>query len=82
MFNRRQIMKTAWHYRRRFGHSMQQAMIRAWREAKMAMMRYNVIGQRFNREDETIASGVTYERACELEWFNKYRFDNVVVRAA
>lgn len=82
MFNRSQIMKIAWNYRRRFGHSMQQAMSRAWREAKMALARYNVIGQRFGREDELIAAGVTYQRAGELEWFNKCRFDNVIVRAA
>lgn len=80
MFNRSQIMKTAWHYRR-FGHSMQLAMSRAWREAKMALARYNVIGQRFGRDDEIIASAVTYERAGELEWFNKCRYDNVIVRA-
>lgn len=82
MFNRRLIMKTAWHYRRRFGHSMQLAMSRAWREAKAAMKRYNVIGQRFGREDEVIAAGVTYERAGELEWFNSCRYDRIVVRAA
>lgn len=82
MFDRRQIMKTAWHYRRRFGHSMQLAMSRAWREARMTLARYNVIGQRFGREDEIIASGVTFERAGELEWLNKCRFDNVIVRAA
>ena len=82
MFDRSQIMKTAWHYRRRFGHSMQQAMSRAWREAKLALARYNVIGQRFGREDEVIASGVTYQRAGELEWFNKCCYDNIVVRAA
>lgn len=83
MFNRREIMKTAWHYHRRFGQSMKLALTRAWREARMALVRYNVIGQRFGREDEIIASGVSYDRAGELEWFSKCRYDNVkVVKAA
>lgn len=83
MFNRSEIMKKAWHYHRRFGQSMKLALSRAWREAKAALIRYNVIGQRFGREDEIIASGVTYERAGELEWFNKCRYDNIkLVKAA
>lgn len=83
MFNRSEIMKTAWHYHRRFGQSMQLALSRAWREAKAALIRYNVIGQRFGREDEIIAKGVTYERAGELEWFNKCRYDRIyLVKAA
>lgn len=83
MFNRSEIMKKAWHYHRRFGQSMKLALSRAWREAKAALIRYNVIGQRFGREDEIIAKGVTYERAGELEWFNKCRYDHIyLVKAA
>ena len=82
MFDRSAIMKTAWHYHRRFNHSMQTALSRAWREAKMAMKRYTVIGESFGRADEVIAEGVTFERAGELEWFNKCRFDRITIKVA
>lgn len=78
-FDRSRIMQTAWHYRSRCGHSMQLAMSRSWREAKMALLLYNVIGQRFGRPDELIAGGVSYERAGELEEFNRCRYDHIDV---
>lgn len=81
-FDRSAIMKTAWHYHRRFGQSMKLALSRAWREAKIAMKRYNVIGESFGCADVVIAEGVTYERAGELEWFNKCRFDNIIIKVA
>ncbi|MDD6041955.1 MAG: hypothetical protein PUD63_12305 [Clostridia bacterium] len=82
MFDRSRIMKTAWHYHRRFGQGMKQALSLAWREAKAALIRYNVIGQRFGREDEIIARGVTYERAGELEWFHRCRYDHIRLEMA
>lgn len=45
----------------------------------MALLRYNVIGQRFGRPDELIAGGVSYERAGELEEFNRCRYDHIDV---
>lgn len=81
-FNRSEIMKAAWKKFNRFDLTFAQALHLAWAEAKMAAARYNVYGEDFGCERVLIASGVTQDRAGELEWFHKTRYDRIVVKAA
>ena len=82
-YNRREIMKNAWFKVRRFGMTMNNALRLAWYEAKKAVQRFNVYGERFGMEAPVlIASGVSFDRADELKWFNMYRFDNIIIKAA
>ena len=82
-YNRREIMKNAWNKIRRFGMSMKNALRVAWYEAKKAAQRFDVYGESFYMEAPVlIASGVNFDRAGEIEWQNKYRFDNIIIKAA
>lgn len=76
-FNRSQIMKTAWSKFRRFSITFAQALRMAWYEARIAAARYTVYGQRIGQESVVIASGVSNERAGELEWMNKCSYDRI-----
>lgn len=82
-FNRRAIMTAAWAKYRRTSLTFAQALRTAWAEARMAAARYNVYGERFGMEaPELIACGVTQERAGELKWWNKCRYDHITIKAA
>lgn len=82
-FNRSQIMKAAWKKHARHGMDMSTALRIAWMEARQAVTRYNVYGERFGMDGpELIASGVSFDRAGEVEWLNKYRYDRITVKAA
>ena len=82
-FNRSEIMKAAWNKVRRFGMAKSTALRLAWYEAKIAAQTYNVYGESFGMEAPVlIASGVSFDRAGEIEWLNKYRYDRITVKAA
>ena len=81
-FNRSEIMKAAWKKFSRFDLTFAQALRLAWAEAKMKAARYDVWGESFNAHPVLIASGVTQDRAGELEWFYKTSYDRIVVKAA
>lgn len=82
-FNRSEIMKAAWQKRTRFGMDMSTALRIAWMEAKQRMTKYNVYGERFGMDEpELIAGGVSFDRAGEVEWLNKYRYDRITIKAA
>ena len=82
-FNRSQIMKTAWFKYTCCNLTFAQALKLAWAEAKMAAARYNVFGQSIGCEAVLIEGGVNADRAGELEWWNKTRYDRVwTVKAA
>lgn len=81
-FNRTAIMQTAWKKYRRFDLTFAQALRLAWMEARLAAARFDVWGERFNANPVLIASGVTHDRAGELEWFYKTSYDRIVVKAA
>lgn len=77
MFNRSEIMKAAWNKFNRFDLTFAQALKLAWAEAKMATVRYNVFGQSIGCEAVLIEGGVNADRAGELEWWNKTRYDRI-----
>ena len=81
-FNRSAIMQTAWKKYRRFDLTFAQALRLAWVEARLAAARFDVWGESFNAHPVLIASGVTQDRAGELEWFYKTSYDRIVVKAA
>jgi hypothetical protein len=82
-YNRREIMKNAWFKVRRFNMTMKDAMRIAWYEAKKAAQRFNVYGESFYMDTPVlIASGVSFDRAGEIEWQNKCRFANIIIKAA
>ena len=51
------------------------------RRAIMAAARFNVYGVRFDGSRELLAGGVSFDRAGEIEWMNKYRLERVSVTA-
>lgn len=82
-YNRHEIMKNAWNKVRRFNMTMSTALRLAWYEAKNAVQTFNVYGERFGMEAPVmIASGVNFERASEIEWRNRNRYDRITVKAA
>lgn len=82
MFNRREIMTTAWTKYRRSGIPFAQALRLAWYEAKRDAARYRVIGVRLATGTETVlGEGLTFEEAGRTEWYNKCRYDDVRVVA-
>lgn len=75
MYNRREIMKTAWHKVRRYSMDLSTALRLAWYEAKSAAPIWRLYGERIGKDaPELIASGVTFDRAGELEWMYKTRY--------
>ena len=76
-YNRSEIMKAAWNKFNRFDLTFAQALKLAWAEAKMAAARYNVFGQSIGCEAVLIEGGVNADRAGELEWWNKTRYDRI-----
>lgn len=83
MYNRSQIMTAAWRRCRKFGTPFAQALRMAWYEAKAAVQRYDVYGERiYDESRERLAKGVSYDEAGHVEWLNKCRFDRVVIVAA
>ena len=76
-FNRSEIMKAAWCKCRRFDITFAQALRLAWMQDRLAATRYNVWGECFNGAPVLIASGVTDDRAGELEWLNKCCYDRL-----
>lgn len=78
MFNRREIMTTAWTKHRRFGIPFAQALRLAWYEAKRDVARYTVIGVRLATGAETVlGDGLTFDQAGELEWQLKCQYDAI-----
>jgi len=83
MFNRSEIMKAAWKKVRMFGIDMAKAMKLAWLEAKNAAPIWNVYAEGFSFDGTVVlGEGLTYERACEVEWLHKYRYDRITIKAA
>ena len=76
-FNRSEIMTAAWRKYRFFSITFAQALRLAWVEAKLNGARFTLWGQRIGGRPELIASGVNDDRAGELEWLNKYRYDRI-----
>lgn len=76
-YNRSEIMKAAWNKFNRFDLTFAQALKLAWAEAKMSAIRYNVFGQSIGCEAVLIEGGVNADRAGELEWWNKTRYDRI-----
>lgn len=81
-YDRRAIMKAAWHKHNRFGIHMSAALRMAWYDARKAAARFNVYGVRFDGSRELLASGVDFDRAGEIEWMSKYRFERIEQKAA
>lgn len=82
MYNRREIMTTAWTKHRRFGVPFAQALRLAWYEAKQRVARYTVIGVRLATGAETVlGDGLTFDEAGRVEWYNKCRYDAIRVVA-
>lgn len=83
-FNRSEIMQNAWRICRRTGLPFAQALRNAWYQAKAAVQRWDVYGERiYDGSRERLAKGVTYDEAGHVEWLNKYRFDHIrIVMAA
>lgn len=83
-YNRREIMKAAWSlYRRASALTFAEALHRAWAHAKMAMMRYDVIGYDIYCDRETvIARNVDADTAAQIEYRNRWRYDSVSMRLA
>lgn len=78
MYNRREIMNTAWTKYRRSGVPFAQALRLAWYEAKRDVARYTVIGVRIATGAETVlGDGLTFDEAGRVEWYNKHRYDAV-----
>ena len=84
MYNRREIMDRAWGlYRTCKKVTFADALRMAWREARMALVRYNVYGENiYNGRRELLLSNATDEAAQQCKWMNKSRYDIVEVRAA
>lgn len=82
-FNRSEIMKAAWNKIRRFHMDKHTALRLAWMEAKQAVQRYNVYGECFGMDaPELIYGGVSFDRANEVEWLYKYRYDRITIKVA
>lgn len=82
-FSRSQIMNAAWNKYRCFNITFSQALSLAWREAKVAAMRFNVIGYRLRDGSETLVAGsVEIETANEITWRNRCAYDVIEVRVA
>ena len=80
MYNRREIMTTAWTKHRSFGIPFAQALRLAWYEAKRDVARYTVIGVRLATGAETVlGDGLTFDQAGELEWQLKCQYDAIRV---
>ncbi len=83
MYNRREIMKAAWHKVRRYCMTLSTALRLAWYEAKQAAPIWRLYGERIYKEGrELIASGLTGDKAAELEWMLKTRYDRLTILAA
>ncbi|MDY2655830.1 MAG: hypothetical protein SOV75_02345 [Candidatus Limiplasma sp.] len=64
MYNRREIMTTAWTKHRRFGIPFAQALRLAWYEAKRDVARYTVIVVRIATGAENVlGDGLTFDQA-------------------
>ena len=77
MYNRSEIMKNALRKHHRFGWRMADALRVAWMEAKDALPIWGVYG-----DGEKLADGLTYERAGQLQDMYKYRYWDVIIKAA
>jgi hypothetical protein len=83
MFNRSEIMKTAWKKFDRFDITFAQALRMAWYEAKKAVPKYVVYSEQlFNGKRLVLASGINYEKACMLKEHLQYRYDIIDIVAA
>lgn len=76
-FDHRDIMTRAWAKRHSLRIPFADALHIAWMEAKIAAARYNVYGQSFGASPVLIAACASHDRAGELEWMHKYRFDRL-----
>ncbi len=82
MYNRREIMTTAWTKYRCFCITFAQALRLAWYEAKRDVARYTVVGVRIATGAETVlGEGLTFDEAGRVEWYNKCRYDAIRVVA-
>lgn len=77
MYDRRAIMKAAWNKFNRFDLTFAQALRMAWMEAKDAAPIWSVYG-----DGKLIASGLTFNRAGELEDMYKFNYWNTAIKAA
>ena len=83
MYNRREIMKAAWRKVHRGSMDLSTALRLAWYEAKYAAPIWRLYGERIGKEGrEMIASGLTGDKAAELEWLYKTRYDRLTILAA
>ena len=82
MYNRREIMKAAWRKVRRNGMTLSTALRLAWYEAKQAAPIWRLYGERIGMEGrELIAGNLTSDKAGELQWLYKTRYDRVMILA-
>ncbi|MDY4007461.1 MAG: hypothetical protein SOY94_01180 [Candidatus Limiplasma sp.] len=82
MYNRCEIMKAAWRKVRRNGMTLSTALRLAWYEAKQAAPIWRLYGERIGMEGrELIASNLTSDKAGELQWLYKTRYDRVMILA-
>ena len=82
-YDRSAIMTAAWNKARRTGIPFSAALRMAWYEAKAAVQRWDVYGERiYDGSRERLAKGVTYDEAGHIKWLHKYRFDSIAIVAA
>ena len=81
-FNRSEIMKTAWKKFNRFNLTFAQALRLAWVEAKLAVTRFNVYGERFSEEPVLLGSNLTSDQAEELKYWQKCYYDFITIKVA
>lgn len=76
-FDRRAIMKAAWYKHNRFGMDLSTALRMAWYDAKAAAPIWSVYG-----DGKLVASGLTFNRAGEVEHMCKFNYWNTAIKAA
>ena len=77
MYNRSKIMKAALVKHHRYGWSLKNALRAAWMEAKSEAPIWCVYG-----DGKVLFSGVSYNRAGELQDMYKHSYWNVEIKAA
>jgi len=82
-YNKSEIMTRAWAIYRRYNVSFADALRKAWKEAKIAALRYDVYGENmFYGQRKLLLANATHEEARKCEWYNKNSYDMIEIKVA